>query len=524
MQVTVIKVIDSDNFKFYRTNGYFCGMFSIRKVKTKSGSIAIQVVQYLGHRSKVLKHLGSGKNDTEVSILRQKAKEWIDEQASQTYLFPEQKQRTLIVDRGECIGVTHHFALQFFMCCINECGLSHLPRLLLDLAIMRLIEPASKLRSIALLSHYFGINYSQRIYRNIPKLIIHKSDVEHCAYNIALKKFREPFYFVLYDVTTLYFESFKSDELKIPGFSKDNKSQQPQIVIGLMVTQTGFPLSYQVFAGNTFEGKTMLPIVESFLATHKDTMPIVVADAAMLDEERLTELQQKKISYIVGARLANANLTLIKQIHDALQGKHGAIARFSSRHGHLVCEFSLKRYKKELSDLNKLIQKAEELVVKQSSGSRAKFIKKTFNETIELNTALIEKRKLILGIKGYCTDLSEQELSNEQVISRYHQLWHIEQSFRMSKNDLQSRPIYHQKENAIRSHILICFVALIIEKYLELTTSLSHRDIRFLVWNITESRIQDKLTKEVFEFRSPTDEIMNSPLGKLIKEWGVLPH
>ena len=150
---------------------------------------------------------------------------------------------------------------------------------------MRLIEPASKLRSIALLSHYFGINYSQRIYRNIPKLILHKSDVEHCAYNIALKKFREPFYFVLYDLTTLYFESFKSDELKIPGFSKDNKSQQPQIVIGLMVTQTGFPLSYQVFAGNTFEGKTMLPIVETFIATHKDTMPIVVADAAMLDKE-----------------------------------------------------------------------------------------------------------------------------------------------------------------------------------------------------------------------------------------------
>lgn len=146
--------------------------------------------------------------------------------------------------------------MQFFSCCINECGLSHLPRLLLDLAIMRLIEPASKLRSITLLSHYFGINYSQRVYRNIPKLIIHKSDIEQCAFKIALEKFKEQFYFVLYDVTTLYFESFKSDELKISGFSKDNKSQQPQIVIGLMVTQSGFPLSYQVFAGNTFEGKS----------------------------------------------------------------------------------------------------------------------------------------------------------------------------------------------------------------------------------------------------------------------------
>jgi transposase len=103
-------------------------------------------------------------------------------------------------------------------------------------------------------------------------------------------------------VTTLYFESFKADELKIQGFSKDNKSQQPQVVIGLLVTQSGFPLSYEVFAGNTFEGKTRLPVVEKFISGHPLARPIVVADAATLDEERLTELQEKNISYIVGAR------------------------------------------------------------------------------------------------------------------------------------------------------------------------------------------------------------------------------
>ena len=98
----------------------------------------------------------------------------------------------------------------------------------------------------------------------------------------------------MYDVTTLYFESFKADEFKNQGFSKDNKSQQPQIVIGLLVTQSGFPLSYEVFAGNTFEGKTMLPVVEAFIADTPQIKPIIVADAAMLDEERLTELQGKE--------------------------------------------------------------------------------------------------------------------------------------------------------------------------------------------------------------------------------------
>jgi hypothetical protein len=499
-------------------------MFSVRKVKTKSGSTAVQVVKYKGHTAQVYQHIGSAKNDDELALLRIKAKEWIEEQTAQISLFPDPKQKTLLVERGECIGVTHRFAWQFFMSCAKECSLGDMPSLLLDLAIMRLIEPASKLRSLTLLSHYFGIKYSERIYRNIPKLLCCKTDIEQHAFDLASEKLREPFFFVLYDVTTLYFESFKEDELKVSGFSKDNKPQQPQIVIGLLVTQSGFPLTYEVFSGNTFEGNTMLQIVENFIHRHKSAKPIIVADAAMLDEERLIELQQKNISYIVGARLANTSLMLIKKIHDALQGVNGTVSRFQSKHGHLICDFSLKRYKKETLELNKQVLKAEELVALQSSGSKAKFVKKITKETVALNIPLIEKRKLLLGIKGYCTNLEESELSNEQVISYYHQLWHIEQSFRMSKNDLKVRPIYHRNEDPIRSHVLICFVSLMIEKYLELVTGLSLRDIRFLVWDITESHIQDTLTKEVFVFRSPISKIMESPIACLVRKWKLLPH
>ena len=499
-------------------------MYSIRKVKTQSGSTAIQVVRYLGHKIIVYKHLGSAKDDEELATLRQSAMRWIDENAPQLSLFPVQKQKVLVVERGECIGVTHHFAYQFFSCCLDNCGLSHLPRLLLDLSIMRLIEPASKLRSIELLQYYFGISYTQRIYHNLPKLIVYHSEVEQCAYHVAQQHFKEPFYFVLYDVTTLYFESFKADDFKNQGFSKDNKSQQPQVVIGLLVTQSGFPLSYKVFAGKTFEGKTMLPVVEEFMSAHPQTRPIIVADAAMLDEERLSELRQKKLSYIVGARLANVSLSLVKQIHAFLSGKQGETARFPSKHGNLVCDFSLKRYKKEQNELDKLIQKAEELVAKQELKVKAKFVRKVTKEKIELNTELIEKRRLLLGIKGYCTNLPEDQLSNQIVIDRYHELWHVEQAFRMSKFDLQARPIFHQKEDAIKAHVLICFIALISEKYLELTTKLSLREIRFMVWNLTETHIQDRLTKETFVFQSPTKEIMKSPLAALLTKWKLLPY
>jgi len=499
-------------------------MLRIRKVKTKSGSTAVQVVQYLGHHVKVEKHIGSAKNDQEIQVLKELAIGWIEKHAAQTSLFPTEKQKVLFVDKSECIAVTHHFAYQFFTSCIEECKLSHFPRLLLDLVIMRLIEPSSKLQAINLLGRYFGIKYSQRIYQTIPKFIDHKASIEKQAFSIAKETFNEGFYYVLYDVTTLYFESFKADDLKIQGFSKDNKSQQPQIVIGLLVTQSGFPLSYNVFAGNTFEGKTMLPVIEDFISCHPDAKPIVVADSAMLDEERLAELREKKISYIVGARLANANIELVKQVHTSLIGANGATVRLQTKHGDLVCDFSRKRYKKELAELNRLIQKAEELVAKQSLGNKAAFVKRVSKEKIELNTALIEKRKLLLGIKGYCTDLTEYQLSSNEVIDRYHQLWHVEQSFRMSKFDLEARPIYHQKEDAIRSHVMICFIALVIEKYLELKTHLSLRKIRMLVWDITESHIQDSVSKAIYKFTSPTKVIMKSPLASLIKKWGLLPH
>jgi hypothetical protein len=499
-------------------------MLSVRKVKTASGAIAVQVVQYEGHRCKIVKHIGSSKEEAELRLLIQKAREWISTQTGQSSLFSEQRQKILFVDRGECIGVRLAFAREFLLQCAHQCGLAGLSALLMDLAIMRLIEPASKLRSVELLNHYFGIFYSQRIYRNIPKLIKLKALVEQHAFSLAVNEFHEPFYFVLYDVTTLYFETGKSDELRVPGFSKDNKPQQPQIVIGLLVTQSGFPLSYEVFAGNTFEGHTMLPIIEKFMASHKHSKPIVVADAAMLSEERLAELKDRNISYIVGARLANSSIDFINKVHSALSNENTGPCRFPSIHGHIVCDFSLKRYKKELYELNQQIKKAEELVAKQSDGKRVKFIKKVSKQKIEINTALIDKHRLLLGIKGYTTNIAEEGLSNQKVIEYYHQLWRIEQSFRMSKTDLQTRPVFHRREDAIRSHILICFVALILEKYLELKTQLSLRQIRFLIWNITESHIQDTLTKEVFIFRSPTEEIMRSPLAPWIKKWNLLPH
>ena len=500
-------------------------MLKVRAVKTASGATAIQVVQYHGHRAQIIKHIGSAKTPGGIAALTQRAQEFITTHTQQVALFTESRQKVLFVERSECVKISHRFSRDFLLCCIDECKMSDLPGLLRDLTVMRLLEPASKIRSIELLGQYFGVSYSQRFYRTIPKLIRYKPTIEQCAYQIATEQFKENLYAVFYDVTTLYFETFQADEIRVSGFSKDNKPQQPQIVVGLLVTQSGFPLTYDVFPGNTFEGKTMLPVIENFIKDHPQAKPVIVADAAMLSEERLAELNGKNFFYIVGARLANASTEMIQQIHETLPKNDKAHARFSSQYGSVVCDFSLKRYKKDFYEFNKLLEKAKELVAKQTGGkTRTTFVKRTSKESVTLNEPLIEKRRMLLGIKGYCTNIPEQQLPNDKVIEHYHNLWRIEQAFRMSKHDLQTRPIFHRKEDSIRSHVLICFTALIVEKYLELTTKLSLRDIRSLIWNITDVHIQDNLTKEIFVFQSPTQGILNSSLAPLIKQWNLLPH
>ncbi len=267
----------------------------------------------------------------------------------------------------------------------------------------------------------------------------------------------------------------------------------------------------------------MLPIFEKFIKTHNVSFPIVVADAAMLSEKNIEELEEKNISYIIGARLANKDMEFIQRVSHLLHQQDGKTIRLPSKHGDVICSFSSARDRKQSRDMEQQIKKAKDLIEKNMYGKRAKFVKHIGKESVALNEELIEKTKLLLGIKGYCTNIPEDTFSNEEIIDRYLDLWRIEQVFRMSKNDLATRPVFHYKVDTIRSHVLLCFVALMIGKYLEITTKLSMRTIRDLIWNVTEAHIQDTITKETFVFRSPTEEILKSPLGVLIQKWH-LPH
>lgn len=493
-------------------------MASIRKTKTASGSVAVQVVRYENRRVVIEKHVGSGRTDEEVAALVECARVWMEAASNQPSLLPKEKPRILPVATTRYLGANHAFAYEVLSSVAKACGFDlKQDALLIDLAIMRLIEPASKLRSIELLERYFGIRYSERsIYRRLPLLHGRKRALEEVAASCATHSLGFDLSLVLYDVTTLYFESFAFDELRIQGFSKDNKPQQPQIVIGLLVTRQGFPLRYEIFSGNTFEGKTMMPVLKTFVGAHNVTRPIVVADAAMLSRANIKELTASGISYIVGARLANASPAVIGQVSEGLGLKDGATLRIATDHGDLVASFVKARYRKHRGDMERQIERGKKLVAKGEPGRRAKFVAKEGGRYV-LNEALIEKTKRLLGIGGYYTNVPEDVLSNQKVISYYHDLWNVEQAFRMAKSDLAFRPIFHHKEEAIKAHMLICFVALAIGKYVEARTHVSSQKMRDLLWSVTDAEMADTASGEKFTFRSP----LSKDVERFLEQLGV---
>jgi transposase len=272
---------------------------------------------------------------------------------------------------------------------------------------------------------------------------------------------------------------------------------------------------HEVFEGNTFEGHTMLAILKRFeQRVGSQCKPVIVADAAMLSAQNMQQLDEQGYRFIVGARLANHSKTFIDQIDAQMPRIDEATARFEhtmkkdkvTTNVNVVCQFSLARFKKDKRELDKQLIRAQLLLKRNEPGRRARFVKKAEGkDSYQLNVELKAKAEKLLGIKGYVTNIPQTQLSNQDVISYYHDLWHVEQAFRMSKSDLQARPIYHRNELTIKSHVLICFMALMMGKYLEIKTHLCLKRIRKALWRVHEAHLRDDRTGKVHIKRTSAD-------------------
>jgi transposase len=489
-------------------------MFSIRVTKTPSKASAVQVVWYEDRRVKIAKHIGSAHTDRELDLLKKAGLDWIALNSShpnKIKLFTEAKFDTAALfslDNCQFLGVTYPFIYDCLNQLFDRFGFSQLKdQMLLDLVIIRIIEPASKLRSFELLDDLFGIKYDYRgLTRHLPKWLEHKNTVENLVLELAKRELGFDFTLIFYDVTTLYFEAFGEDELRKPGFSKDGKSNQPQILIGLVVNSEGFPVAYQVFEGSTFEGKTIIPVITAFQERHHITNLTVVADAGMISLDNITNLKEGALSYIVGARCSSLALPIIQTISKKLNQRDGVTMRIQTVNGTLVCSFSEVRYRKDKREMDKQLARAKSLLQTPGKIKRVKFIANVTKGSSEfmLNEPLLKKAESLLGIKGYYTNLDDQD--DQTIIAQYRNLFQVEHAFRIAKSDLQTRPIYHFKKKTVESHILICFMALAVCKYMELKTHKSTKRIIQELKRVSDAKILNTLSGEITTMRTAIPE------------------
>jgi transposase len=448
----------------------------VRKKNNVSGVVSVQIIDKSSGKYELYRTVGSSIDKNAIAALVSKAKLQILEISKQTSLpFSQSLEDDYIntlIDNIESFSLVGPELLLGKI--FDEIGFNAIQDILFrHLVIARLVYPVSKLKTADYLFKYKGIEISvYSIYRYLDKL--HATQIElvqKISLTHTLQLFDNKIAIVFYDVTTLYFEASDEDDLRKMGFSKDGKHQQPQIVLGLLVSQGGYPLDYDIFEGDMYEGDTMIPIIEHFLTKHKPEQLIVVADAGLLSNKNITALKEKKYQYIIGARIKNETTAMKHKIlSQSLLDNQSTIIKKEDGSS-LILSYKENRAKKDAHNRKKGFEKLKEKV-KSGKLSKSNINNKGYNKYLKMDGEVnikVDEEKYKEdakwdGLKGYITNTS---LTKEAVIEKYGQLWQIEKAFRISKSDLQIRPIYHHLRRRIEAHICISFAACKIYKELE---------------------------------------------------------
>lgn len=440
-------------------------MAFIRKVKTKSGATAVQIVSKVDGKIVNIDHLGSAHDEGELLALTQLGQAKL--YAGQIALFPE----LVPALKVQIKEATSRLLWQELRHQYTALGFDSLnDEVFANLCVARLVEPTSKLDSLRVLADLGVTNLDKnQIYRCLQAVIEkdYRSAITRlCFDQVAATTLS----LLLYDVTTLYFETQKEDDYRKSGLSKERRLE-PQIVVGLLVNHLGFPLGLHSFTGNTAETKTIVPVLEAFRREHRLPKLTVVADAAMMNLKNLEALTQAGYTYIVGSRL-----TKIPYAIAIYQAKVGPLAdnqmvvegREAFR---IIYQYKEKRAALDRRNLEKQLLKATRIVSGAVPAHHSKFV--TVKTKVKsLNYRLIEKAQTLVGIKGYVTNVT---LPNQAVIDYYHQLFQVEKSFRMAKSDLKARPIFHHKRDAIEAHLTLVLASLAVGRMIEANAGVSLR-------------------------------------------------
>ena len=490
----------------------------VREKKNKSGTVSIQIIDKSSGSYRVAKTVGTSSDPDEITYLRKKAYSIIPTLIGQTSIdfwsestkdfvrkLREVKTSQVAVDGPERI----------FGKIFDDIGFGVIKQdLFRHLVITRLISPGSKLKTVDYLERYKGISVDiSKVYRFLDTLQSSlKEQVEQIAFDYTKSVLGGQISVVFYDMTTLYFEASDEDDLRIAGFSKDGRPQNPQILLGLLVGPNGYPIGYEIFEGNKYEGHTLIPVLEHFQQRFDLSRPIIIADAGLLSTTNIKDLRAKEYEFILGARLKNESDEIKEQIlHLSLADGDSSVIKLTNCL-RLIVSYSKKRAVQDLKNRERGINRLERnlkkgKLTKSHINNRGynKYLKLKGEIKIEIDYEKFQADNRWDGLKGYLTNTSTR-LSAKDIIENYNQLWHIEKAFRISKTDLKIRPIYHRNANRIEAHICIAFVAYTI--YKEVERRLAEKNIPLSPTRVAE------LTKTMYTIKIKIPET---------DQWEVIP-
>ena len=481
----------------------------VRKVRTASGAVAVQVMRKSGRRDELVEHVGSAHTDAELGVLPERARRIatgdqdvldfeVSARAQRVADVSDWRKGTLTLSAGVPKGApvapgrtaatSSRLLYDVIGGIYDWVGFDVVDDAVFrDLVIARIVEPTSKVDSLRVLA---DLGAEPMSYKTIQRHLV-KVNTGKYRDAIAEKCFghaadRGGLSLLLYDVTTLYFEAENEDDLRKVGYSKERRVD-PQIVVGLLVDRTGFPLEIGCFAGNTAETTTLVPTITAFAERHdlSDTPMVVAADAGMLSAANLTALDEAALGFIVGSRAVKAPIDLASHFHwngdvftdgqiiDTVTPRHAntKVNDTSKRaepvwnpdeHSgawRAIWAYSAKRARRDQKTLHAQEARAKAVVNGERAAKSTRFVKTHAGDRI-LDEASLARAQSLVGLKGYVTNLDITVMPAAEVITKYHDLWHVERSFRMSKTDLEARPMFHRTREAIEAHLTIVFTAL----------------------------------------------------------------
>jgi transposase len=387
--------------------------------------------------------------------------------------------------------------------------------ILRDLVLTRLAHPASKYKSQRILHKQFGKEHDlDAIYRMMDKVYGRIDAIKTCTFEHVRSLFPNKVDLVLFDVTTLYFESTEVDELRNFGYSKDCRFNTTQVVLALATNKDGLPIGYELFEGNKAEVKTLVAAIAHWKTLFDIGEVCFVGDRAMFTRDNLSILEANNYKYIVAAKLRSLPEESQEKVLDEnnyqptiLKNEFAWINELEHEGRRLIVSYKKRRALKDIKEREQVLNKIKKLIGKK--GSTRKLISnsgvKKFTHTDEASRTVIDDERVAAdalwdGLHGLITNIKND--TAESIIARYAQLWIIEESFRINKHLLKIRPIFHWKPERVHAHIAICYMAFAVLRHLQyriaLTQKISPEVIIEELMQVQASIHMHKRTKDLY--------------------------